>query len=111
VIILDEPTTGLDYRHQRNMMEMLRRLNQNGHIIIIITHCMWVASEYANRTIVMGDGCILSDGPTRTVFADETRLAEASLCPPSLVRLSNWLGTEALSVPQMVQELKGQVKV
>jgi cobalt transport protein ATP-binding subunit len=106
VIILDEPTTGLDYRHQRNMMEMLRRLNQNGHIIIIITHCMWVASEYANRTIVMGDGCILSDGPTRTVFADETRLAEASLCPPSLVRLSNWLGTEALSVPQMVQELR-----
>jgi energy-coupling factor transport system ATP-binding protein len=111
VIILDEPTTGLDYRHQRNMMEMLKRLNQYGHIIIIITHCMWVASEYANRTIVMKDGCILSDGPTRTEFADEARLAEASLCPPSLVRLSNWLGTKALTVQQMVEELKGQVKV
>ena len=106
VIILDEPTTGLDYRHQRNMMEMLKRLNQYGHIIIIITHSMWVASEYANRTIVMGDGCILSDGPTRTVFADEARLAEASLCPSSLVRLSNWLGRKALTVQQMVQELR-----
>jgi energy-coupling factor transporter ATP-binding protein EcfA2 len=106
VIILDEPTTGLDYRHQQNMMEMLKRLNQYGHTIVIITHSMWVAAEYANRTIVMKDGRILSDGPTRAVFADENRLAEASLCPPSLVRLSNWLGTEALTVQEMVQELR-----
>jgi len=105
VIILDEPTTGLDYRHQRNMMEMLKRLNRYGHTIVIITHSMWVAAEYANRTIVMKDGRILSDGPTRWVFSDENRLTEASLCPPSLVRLSNWLGTEALTVQQMVQEL------
>ena len=106
VIILDEPTTGLDYRHQRDMMEMLKRLNRYGHTIIIITHSMWVAAEYANRTIVMKDGFILSDGPTRTVFADEARLTEASLCPPSLVRLSNWLGAEALTVQEMVKELK-----
>ena len=108
VIILDEPTTGLDYRHQRNMMEVLKRLNQTGHTIIIITHSMWVAAEYAARTIVMKNGGILSDGPTRAVFADEARLAEASLCPPLLVRLSNWLGTEALTVEQMVKELKRQ---
>ena len=107
VIILDEPTTGLDERHQRNIMEMLERLNEKGHTVIIITHSMWVAAEYANRTIVIKDGCILSDGPTRAVFAEEDRLAEASLCPPSLVRLSNWLGTEALTVEQMVKELKG----
>jgi energy-coupling factor transport system ATP-binding protein len=107
VIVLDEPTTGLDYRHQRNMMEMLKRLNQDGHTIIIVTHSMWVAAEYANRTIVMKDGRILSDGPTRWVFSDEGRLAEASLSAPSLVRLSNWLGTEALTVEQMVKELKG----
>jgi energy-coupling factor transport system ATP-binding protein len=106
VIILDEPTTGLDYRHQRNMMEMLKRLNNRGHTIIIITHSMWVAAEYAKRTIVMKDGRILSDGPTRAVFAEENRLAETSLCPPSVVRLSNWLGTEALTVQEMVKELQ-----
>jgi cobalt transport protein ATP-binding subunit len=108
VIILDEPTTGLDYRHQRNMMEMLKRMNRYGHTIIIITHCMWAASAYANRTIVMKDGWILSDGPTRTIFADEARLTEASLYPPPLVRLSNWLGTKALTVEQMVEELKAK---
>ncbi len=106
VIILDEPTTGLDYHHQRNIMEMLKRLNQFGHTIIIITHSMWVAAEYASHTIVMKNGRIFSEGPTRSVFADEARLIEASLHPPSLVRLSNWLGTEALTVQQMVKELK-----
>jgi len=107
VIILDEPTTGLDDRHQQNMMRMLKRLNQYGHTIIIITHSMWVAAEYASRTIVMKDGGLLLDGPTRAVFADEARLAEASLRPPPLVRLSNWLGTEALTVQEMLKELKG----
>ena len=109
VIILDEPTTGLDDRHQQDMMRMLKLLNQQGHTVIIITHSMGVAAEYANRVIVMRNGGLLSDGPTRAVFADEARLAEASLCPPPLVRLSNWLGTEALTVQQMVQELKARV--
>jgi energy-coupling factor transport system ATP-binding protein len=106
VIILDEPTTGLDYRHQRNTMELLTRLNKQGHTVIIITHSMWVAAEYAERTVVLKDGRILADGPTRAVFADEARLAEASLRPPSLVKLSNWLGTQALTVERMVQELQ-----
>ena len=96
-IILDEPTTGLDYRHQRSMMEMLRRLNHAGHTVIIITHSTGVAAEYANRTLVMRGGSIVLDGPTRSVFREETRLAEASLCPPSLVSLSNRLGMQALT--------------
>ncbi len=108
VIVLDEPTTGLDYAHQRKMMEMLERLNQKGHTVIIITHSMWVAAEYTRRTIVMKDGQIMLDGPTREVFANEKRLTEASLCPPLLVRLSNWLGTQALTVEDMVKELKGR---
>ncbi len=106
VIILDEPTTGLDYRHQRSMMEMLKRLNHLGHTIIIITHSLWVAAEYAERTIIMKDGTILADGPTRAVFAQENKLASASLSPPSLVRLSNWLGTKALTVEELAKELK-----
>ncbi len=56
----------------------------------------------------MKDGSILLDGPTRAVFAEEDRLETASLRPSSLLRLSNWLGTEALTVGQMVQELKAK---
>ena len=109
VIILDEPTTGLDYRNQIGMMEMLRRLNRAGHTIIIITHSMWLAAEYATRAVVMKEGSVLLDGPTRSVFREETRLAEASLRPPPLVELSNRLGTDALTVRQMAEELKAMI--
>ncbi len=95
VIILDEPTTGLDYIHQRRMMDLLRRLNQRGHTIIIITHSMWVAAEYAQRTVVLKEGAIILDGPSRYVFAQESRLAGASLAPPPLVQISNRLGLQA----------------
>ncbi len=105
VIILDEPTTGLDYLHQRRMMDLLKRLNQKGHTIIIITHSMWVAAEYAHRTVVLKEGAIILDGATRHVFAQESRLAEASLAPPPLVQISNRLGLQALTLEQMVQEL------
>jgi energy-coupling factor transport system ATP-binding protein len=106
VLILDEPTTGLDYRHQRDAMEMLRRLNGLGHTIIVITHAIWIAETYADRTIVVKDGRILADGPSRLIFRDEMRLREASLSPSPLVRLSNRLDTAALTLEDLVQELK-----
>jgi energy-coupling factor transport system ATP-binding protein len=107
VLILDEPTTGLDEGQQRALMEMLARLNGRGHTIIIITHSMEVAAEYATRAVVMKDGEILLDGPTRWVFAQEERLREAALLPSPLARLSNRLGTRGLTVKQLVEELKG----
>jgi energy-coupling factor transport system ATP-binding protein len=107
VLILDEPTTGLDERQQRALMEMLRSLNGRGHTILIITHSMEIAAEYATRAIVMKDGEVLLDGPSRWAFAQEGRLKTASLYPSPLVRLSNRLGTRALTVKQMVKELKG----
>jgi len=107
VVVLDEPTTGLDVRQQRDLMEMLKRLNQRGHTIVIITHSMEVAAEYANRVVVLKEGVILRDGPTRDVFSEEDQLREASLRPPPLVQLSNWLGTKAVTVKQMIEELRG----
>ncbi|MEW6186273.1 MAG: energy-coupling factor transporter ATPase [Thermodesulfobacteriota bacterium] len=108
LIILDEPTTGLDYLHQRRMMNLLRLLNQKGHTIIIITHSMWVAAEYARRTVVLKDGKIILDGPTRHLFSQEPELAQASLAPPPLVQLSNRLGLQSLTLEEMVKELSHQ---
>jgi cobalt transport protein ATP-binding subunit len=107
VMVLDEPTTGLDEKNQRSLMDMLKSFHRLGHTIIIITHSMEVAAEYATRAVVMKDGGVLLDGPTRDIFAQEEKLKEASLRPSSLVRLSNWLGTHALTVKQMVEELGG----
>lgn len=100
VIILDEPTTGLDYREQRNMMELVKRLNEAGHTILCVTHTMWVVAEYARRTVVLKNGCIWMDGPTREIMAREAELTAASLKPPQLVRVSNRLGGTLLNLEE-----------
>jgi energy-coupling factor transport system ATP-binding protein len=105
VLILDEPTTGLDYAHQRGLLEMLKRLNDRGHTILIITHHLWAAAEFCHRCLVLRDGRVLVDGSTRQVFGNETRLAEAALLVPPIVRLSNRLGTRGLTVAELTDEL------
>ncbi|MDI7275747.1 MAG: energy-coupling factor transporter ATPase, partial [Anaerolineae bacterium] len=103
VIILDEPTTGLDYAEQRSMMELVSRLNQQGHTIIFVTHSMWVVSEYAHRVVVLKDGRVLLEGSTREVFGREDLLRETYLQPPQIVSFSNRLGRTLLSVPELAQ--------
>ncbi|HWS52994.1 MAG TPA: ABC transporter ATP-binding protein [Pyrinomonadaceae bacterium] len=105
VLILDEPTTGMDYRQQRGMMEMLTRLHRAGHTLIVITHSMWVAAEYATRALVMRGGEIILDGHPREVFAEEELLASAHLKPPPVVQLSNRLGAGALTVDELARAL------
>jgi energy-coupling factor transport system ATP-binding protein len=100
-IILDEPTTGLDFKEQRRMMELIRKLNEAGHTIIMITHTMWVVAEYAHRVAVIKDGRLLMDGPTREVFAREGELTASYLKTPHIVSLSNLLGKTLLSINEM----------
>jgi cobalt transport protein ATP-binding subunit len=103
VLILDEPTTGLDYAEQRNMMELVRRLNERGSTIIAVTHTMWVVAEYAHRAAVIRDGKVALQGTVREVFAEEDELRNASLRPPHIVSLGNALGFPVLSVEEMLE--------
>jgi len=102
-IVMDEPTTGLDYGELKQMMALVRRLNDDGHTVIMITHCIWIAAQYAHRTILMSDGKIAADGPTREIFAREDLLARADIIAPQIVRLSNELGTTILSVEEFLE--------
>jgi energy-coupling factor transport system ATP-binding protein len=101
-IIMDEPTTGLDYGELKQMMALVKRLNEAGHTIIIITHCIWIAAQYAHRTILMSRGKIIADGPTREVFAREDLLAQADIKAPQIVSFSNRLGLTILSVDEFL---------
>jgi len=103
VLILDEPTTGLDYAEQRSMMDLVRRLNEGGSTIIVVTHTMWVVAEYAHRAAVVRDGKIVLSGTVREVFAEEEKLKDASLRPPHIVSLGNSLGHTVLSVEEMLR--------
>jgi len=111
VLIFDEPTTGLDERESRGMMALINQLNQAGHTIVLITHAMWLAAEYAHRVIVMHQGRILLDAPTRSAFAQTDVLRKAAIIPPQIVRLSQCLGSlrlgaPALTVPELLQALR-----
>ena len=107
VLILDEPTTGLDYAEQRGMMALVKRLNEEGSTIIVVTHTMWVAAEYAHRAAVLRDGGVILSGTTREVFSQEDALRDASLRPPHIVTLGNALGFPVLSVEEM-SEVTGE---
>ena len=106
LLILDEPTTGLDYGHQRGLLEMLKRLNQQGHTIVIVTHHLWAAAEYCRRCLVLKEGRVWLEGATRTVFEQEPLLREASLVLPPIIQLSNRLGSRGLTVPELAGELR-----
>jgi len=106
VIVLDEPTTGLDYRQQLEMMALVRRLHAAGRTVILITHSMWIAAEYARRCVVMAEGRVIADGPTRQVFANEEALAQAHLRAPAITRLGSRLGFAALSVEELLARVE-----
>jgi energy-coupling factor transport system ATP-binding protein len=100
VLVLDEPTTGLDGLQQERMMDLLRGLNARGRTIIIITHSMWAAASYAHRVVVMARGKVVADGPTRDVFANREALAEAHLRPTATAELSQALFSVTLLSPE-----------
>ena len=92
ILILDEPTTGLDYRECMEVMEKIRQLNENGTTVIMVCHDMEVVLDFAKKIIVMNRGEILGEGPARSVLADDTLLNKARLLPPQIAQVAKLLG-------------------
>ncbi len=97
LLILDEPTTGLDYREQRRMMRLVSDLNRAGIAIIIITHAPWLVAEYARRVVLMRRGQIQFDGPVVKFFQQDELLRQSSFRPPEVTLLARRFGLAALS--------------
>jgi len=106
VLIFDEPTTGLDDRESRGIMALIDRLNRAGHTIVLVTHAMWLVAEYAHRVIVMQEGRIILDAPTRAAFSQTDLLRQAAILPPQIIRLSQRLGAAALSLSELLEPLR-----
>lgn len=91
VLIVDEPTTGQDTPQSVEVMNFLKKLNEMGHTIIIITHEMWIVAGWAKRTIAMAEGKILLDGPTNQVLSNAEVLKKTFVKPPQITLLSQAL--------------------
>ncbi len=108
MLILDEPTTGLDHREQLRMMALVRDLNRSGIAIVIITHTPWLVAEYARRVVLMRKGAKIFDGSVREFFIHDELLRSSSFRPPEITELSRRFGTLALSVDEFVGWVKGR---
>ncbi|MEW6266735.1 MAG: energy-coupling factor transporter ATPase [Thermodesulfobacteriota bacterium] len=105
VLVLDEPTTGLDAAEQTAMMELLVRLNRSGHTIIIITHAVDLASAYARRLVLLESGRLAGDGPPARILARDDLLAQAGLVAPENFRLGLMYGRPALTPAELAGSL------
>ncbi|RME70791.1 MAG: ABC transporter ATP-binding protein [Chloroflexi bacterium] len=88
ILLLDEPTTGQDYRDSHQIMELARSLNEQGITILLVTHDLNNVARYARRVIAVNDGVIVADGPTTEIMSNRELLASCHLTPPQIVRLS-----------------------
>ncbi|RLE64518.1 MAG: hypothetical protein DRN53_00815 [Thermoprotei archaeon] len=87
VIIVDEPTTGQDWNESLYICNLLKKLNEEGRTIIIITHEMDLVARFASRVIVMHKGSVLLDGSPKYVFSRSEILKKTWVKPPEIIRL------------------------
>jgi energy-coupling factor transport system ATP-binding protein len=100
ILIMDEPTAGQDYRHYKEILSFINRLNREyGKTIIFITHDIHLAIESTDRVVVFGDegagGVILADGDIFPILSDSRIVEAANLKPTSLHTLAEILDMEA----------------
>ncbi len=88
ILILDEPTRGLDYQAKDVLVGILRKLSKNGTTIIMATHDVELVAEFATRVIVLADGELITDGSTLEVLTASPAFA------PQMAKVftkQNWL--------------------
>ena len=91
VLVMDEPTSNLDPRARRQIIDLIRRFS---HTTLIATHDMEMVLDLCDRTIVMKEGRIVADGSTRHVFGDLALLEECGLEQPCELRMKRALKKE-----------------
>jgi len=107
IIIVDEPTTGLDKDGSLRIMNLLQRLNKKGLTVVIITHDIDIVAAYANRVVVFAGGHIVRDDMVEEVMVDLDALEKADLRPPQHIRVALALkeyGVEVEMSPELLRE-------
>ena len=84
ILVLDEPTVGLDAKSEETLMNLLVSLYEKGTSIIIATHNMDVVLQYAKRAIVLDNGKVVKDTTPLDLFHDEEFLKTSSIEPPKV---------------------------
>ena len=89
IIIFDEPTNTLDENEIIKLMKIIEELKRLGKTIILVTHDIHIAWNYAERLIIMKEGKIEIDGPTDKIMEEENKLRSCNITVPNVAKLYN----------------------
>ena len=109
ILVLDEPTAGLDPLGRKELMNLFKKLHQSGMIIVLVTHLMDDVAEYANQVYVMEKGRLVKGGKPSDVFQDVVFMEEVQLGVPKITAFCKRLADRGVSfkrLPIKIEEFK-----
>ena len=99
VLVMDEPTAGLDPRGKSEILDLVTKLNREyGVTVIVVSHDMNEVYEHASRVVVFNNGSIAYDQPTQQLFANEQAITEMNLEVPQMAQITNILRNSGMGV-------------
>ncbi|HGD4434426.1 TPA: energy-coupling factor transporter ATPase [Streptococcus pneumoniae] len=109
ILVLDEPTAGLDPLGRKELMTLFKKLHQSGMAIVLVTHLMDDVAEYANQVYVMEKGRLVKGGKPSDVFQDVVFMEEVQLGVPKITAFCKRLADRGVSfkrLPVKIEEFK-----
>lgn len=100
ILILDEPTAGLDPQGRDEILELLKKMNEEGITIILVSHSMEDVARYVNRIVVLDSGKLIYDDAPRQVFSHYRELEEIGLSAPKVTYVIEALREKGFDVPE-----------
>ncbi len=112
LLILDEPTIGQDRSTMSKLIEVVKRLKEEGRTVLLISHDIDLVYEHSDYVIVFKGGEVVSEGKVAEVLSDPELTAKASLSLPKLAELARLLGLDRLpsSVEDVVEVFLNEVR-
>lgn len=100
ILLLDEPVAGLDPQGRRDFLNLLKKLNENGTTIIMISHNADVLAEYASRIILMKNGRIEADGSAEDILSDYDMLHKGGICAGQVKSIAKMLCDKGFDISE-----------
>lgn len=106
IIVLDEPTAGLDPKGSQEMIDLFVKLNKKAGItVILVTHDNEIVYNYADNTILMADGEVKYSGNTLELFNDKEKVKEFNILEPKILSVKNALNEKGFKIPSNVRTI------
>lgn len=105
ILVLDEPTAGLDPQGAKEMMDLFKRLNDQGKTIIIVTHDMNHVLNYCDYAVVMNKGEIIKQGTVDKIFEDPEYLESLSIDLPTITHLIHELNKNGFNIDTSIKNI------